>query len=202
MANHLMIDIETLDTRPSAVVFQVGLLAFNDPLFGDDGRVYEEKVYHLDIVPQILRGRTIDPSTIQFWKEQEVSSWARSASEISNVSYLFAEIARMMGEYGVGDVWSNSPSFDAVIMRSLAETQGAGIFQFPSFRDDMDMRTVRRLMQRLGLMTDAPTSVTTHHALQDCRDQKDTVVFMLQGLRDLKRKSDMLDTMDKGPTDK
>ncbi len=199
MANHLMIDIETLDTRPSAVVFQVGLLAFNDPLFGDDGRVYEEKVYHLDILPQILRGRTISDDTVSFWMEQGVSSWARDVKHIVPVDFVFSEVARMMGEYGVGDVWSNSPSFDAVIMRSLAETQGAGIFQFPSFRDDMDMRTVKRLMYSLGLMKDAPKSETTHHALQDCRDQKETVVFMLQGLRDLKRKSDMLDAMDKGP---
>jgi hypothetical protein len=194
-----MIDIETLDIRPSAVVFQVGLLAFNDPLFGDDGKVLEEKLLHLDILPQILRGRTIDSSTVQFWKEQEVSSWARGPQEIVTTGTVFSEIARMMGEHGVGDVWSNSPSFDAVIMRSLAESMGPEIFQFPTFRDDMDMRTLKRLMQRLGLMKDAPTSETTHHALQDCRDQKNTVVFMLQGLYDLKRKSDMLEAMDKGP---
>ena len=35
MANHMMIDLETLDTRPTGVVFQVGVICFADVLYGE-----------------------------------------------------------------------------------------------------------------------------------------------------------------------
>lgn len=85
MANHLMIDLETLDTRPTAVVFQVGLVAFRDVLFGEgpggDNVIMEERLLHVDILSQVIRGRTIDPETIKWWSQQNVISWMRHPEE-------------------------------------------------------------------------------------------------------------------------
>ena len=71
-----MIDLETLDTRPSAVVFQVGVLVFQDILGGDTrgNLILEKKIFHLDILEQIMAGRTVDQDTVLWWAEQNLDS--------------------------------------------------------------------------------------------------------------------------------
>lgn len=91
---------------------------------------------------------------------------------------MFERIAKKMGDHGIGWVWSNSPSFDAVIMRSLRESLKIP-YEFSSFRSDMDMRTLKSLLQALGKMVHAPKFETTHQALQDCYDQCKLVHYML-----------------------
>lgn len=190
MANHLMIDLETLDTRPSAVVFQVGLVAFRDVLHGEvNGEVIlEERLLHIDILPQIMDGRTVDPETVRWWRTQNPDSWARHPESCIMPHEIFKHVSEMMGENGVGDVWSNSPSFDAVIMRSLGDDltrRGVSYHEFPSFRDDMDMRTLKKICRRLRIVEFDNTRETTHNALLDCKDQVFDVVEMLRTIRRL-----------------
>lgn len=176
--NHLMIDIETLDTRPSAVVFQVAFVVFSDPQAGKDLQVVYENIYHLDILEQIMAGRTIDSGTVDFWQQQDETSWTRESRQTAKALEVFGKIAEIMGKYEIGWVWSNSPSFDAVIMRSLREDLKIP-WEFPSFRSDMDMRTLKQLLQAMGKMVDAPKFETTHQALKDCYDQCKLVHYML-----------------------
>jgi 3' exoribonuclease, RNase T-like len=176
--NHLMIDIETLDTRPSAVVFQVAFVVFADPQAGKQLEILDAGIFHLDILEQILAGRTIDPETVKFWQAQDEGSWRRQPKDIGKTLFLFELIAKIMGDRGIGWVWSNSPSFDAVILRSLREDLNIP-WEFPSFRTDMDMRTLKQLLSSLGKMKEAPSFETTHQALQDCHDQVKLVHYML-----------------------
>lgn len=176
--NHLMIDIETLDTRPTSVVFQVAFVVFANPEVGKELEILNEGIFHLDILEQVLAGRTIDPGTVKFWQEQDEGSWRRQPKDISRSLFMFEHIAKIMGDHGIGWVWSNSPSFDAVILRSLREDLNIP-WQFPSFRSDMDMRTLKQLLSSLGKMKEAPSFETTHQALQDCYDQCKLVHYML-----------------------
>jgi hypothetical protein len=186
MANHMMIDLETLDTRPSAVVFQVGVLCFRDPLFGDlkGEMILEKKIFHLDLLDQIMAGRTIDPDTVQWWQTQKPQAWRRFASQISNADLVFKDINRMYGEYGVGFLWANSPSFDSVIMRSLRQSLQIE-HEFPSFREDYDLRTLKRLFEIKGRKIPYDQKETTHNALQDCEDQFQTAIHYLCEFRDM-----------------
>ena len=119
--NHLMIDIETLDTRPTSIVFQVEIVVF------DEVKNHYQEIFHLDILPQILAGRTIDSSTVKFWNEQQISAWTRSGPDIIQTEEVYRVINDLMGEYEIGYVWSNSPS----IMRSLRESLDI-VWEFPS----------------------------------------------------------------------
>ena len=190
MANHMMIDLETLDTRPTGVVFQVGVICFADVLYGEPAEqiILEEKLFHVDILSQVMNGRTIDPETVKWWMTQDPVAWMRHPEECITEQDLFGNIAQMMARNGVGDVWSNSPSFDAVLMRSIEDglkKRGIQVSEFPSFRNDMDMRTLKRICQRMRFCEFDSQRVTSHNALQDCRDQVNDVVMMLRQIRDI-----------------
>lgn len=179
MSNNSMIDIETLDTRPDAIVFQAAMVVFSD-----DGTVIEEELFHLDILPQIMKGRTLDRETQKWWMEQPKEAWDRQPTQLITVEAMFNLIRVQMKHHKVGYVWSNSPSFDAVILRSLAEDFG---IEMPwTFRSDFDLRTVRKVAGLLGFEPESYT--TTHNSLQDCKDQVDLAAFCLARFRDIRDK--------------
>lgn len=177
---HMMIDIETLDTRPSAVVFQVGVVVFEDALMQEAPKspILAQRKFDLDILPQIFAGRTIDRETVNWWLTQKAPVIPIKKQSVHTV---FQEISQMMGDFGVSYVWSNSPSFDAVIMRSLAESLGV-TYEFPSFRTDMDLRTLKNIC-KMKKVVDFEPKETTHDALQDCLDQVDDLLNMMVHLK-------------------
>ena len=180
MATNMMIDLETLDTRPSAVVFQVGILVFKDVLGGDirGNLILEKKIFHLDILDQIMAGRTVDLETVRWWAEQNPDSWHRHPDEITKTGHMFQEINELYVKHEVRSLWANSPSFDCVLMRSLRESLKIE-WQFPSFRDDMDLRTLKRLFQMKGRGMESSGKTTSHNALKDCEDQFHDAVHYL-----------------------
>lgn len=181
MSNNSMIDIETLDTRPDAIVFQVAMVVFTD-----DGEIIEEELFHIDMLPQIMKGRTMDPETQKWWMERPKDAWEREPWSLVSVERMFSIIRLQMKTHKVGYVWSNSPSFDAVIMRSLAEDFG---IEMPwTFRSDFDLRTVRKVAGLLGF--EPENYMTTHNALQDCKDQVDLAAFCLARFREVRRIGD------------
>lgn len=173
---HGMVDIETLDTKDSAVVFQIGFIVFDPKTYGK----VIERIYHLDILDQVLAGRTIDPGTVGWWNQQPRGSWEERyvfPNPICSLHDALTSIAIDIKDHGITKVWSNSPSFDAVILRSAARS--LGITEFPwDFRKDMDLRTIKeiaRLLDVAGYLQDLQMKEMTHHALQDCRDQIETL---------------------------
>lgn len=179
---HMMIDIETLDTRPSAVVFQVGVVVFEDALMQDvqGSAIIQQRKFDLDIMPQIFAGRTMDSETINWWLTQKLPIIPINKD---SVHFVFEEIERMVSEFEVSYVWSNSPSFDAVIMRSLAESLGVA-YEFPSFRTDMDLRTLKNICKmKKVIVIDSEPRETTHDALQDALDQVDDLLNMMVHLK-------------------
>ena len=61
-----MIDIETLDTIPGAVVFEIGVVEF-DPLTGETYREFFESIR---IEESIEYGLTTDAETMEWWQKQ------------------------------------------------------------------------------------------------------------------------------------
>jgi len=68
MAIHAMIDLETLDTGPSATVLTLGAVKF-DPYTAKEP--YAELYIKLDIDEQDRLGRTVSDSTIEWWGKQD-----------------------------------------------------------------------------------------------------------------------------------
>lgn len=161
---HMMLDLETLALDPKAVVFQIGVVVFD--MKTDEMPILMR--FDVDILPQIMNGRVIDPSTQKWWMTQRRESWLRDPGEVSSVDYSLSTINRIIEKYEVEFVWANSPSFDCVILRSLAKDFDIQLRW--DFRSEMDLRTIKT-MNSIAKLPPADPLDTTHDALKDCIDQ-------------------------------
>lgn len=122
-----MIDIETLDTRPSAVVISIGVVLFNrrEPgvtmkelnlKFGTKGFRDE----------QIDMGRTVDKDTVRWWKQQDAD--AKRIFKQANVTSMEDALNKLTAFLTQGDtnflIWGNGSDFDNTIITSLYESFG------------------------------------------------------------------------------
>lgn len=164
---HMMLDIETLALETKAVVFQIGVVVFD--LKGD----MPVKIrYDIDVLPQIMAGRIVDPETQKWWMTQDRNSWL----QIDTISCIRAinEMNDVFEENKVQFVWANSPSFDCTILRSLAKDFQCNLAW--DFRSEMDVRTLKT-MNSIARLPAADPMETTHDALKDSIDQVRKVVF-------------------------
>ncbi|ATN93262.1 exodeoxyribonuclease VIII [Marinobacter phage PS6] len=122
-----MIDIETLDTRPSAVVIAIGVVLFNrrEPSIKMKGLhlVFGKKEFRDE---QIMMGRTVDKETVIWWKGQEPA--AKKIFKQANVESMTDMFEKLTAFLTQGDVkyliWGNGASFDNTIVTSLYDSFG------------------------------------------------------------------------------
>lgn len=154
-----MIDIETLDTKNSAVVFQIGLVIF------EGNTILQKCQWNLMIDQQLARGRTVSASTLAF--HLSIPANLRMAIEMEDKTYCGAvAIGRIHDElasYTVKNFWSKG-SFDFNILESL----------FKDFDESIpwkfyQLRELRTLMQECSI----PKGDVSHNALEDCLNQID-----------------------------
>lgn len=168
--NHLMLDIETLDTQSSAVVLQVGWVTF-DLL----GHLSAPTQWTMDIQEQINQGRTISASTLKFWMEQ--SDIARQQVFDPTVSYNVQQLRerlRMM-LYGspIKHVWAHGPAFDIATLKSLL---GEEPWDFRSLRDT-------RTLAMLAPHIERPAAAVKHNAGDDALAQAKWVQLIMAELK-------------------
>jgi hypothetical protein len=171
---HMMIDLETLALDPKAIVFQAGVVVFDD-----NGEMPMSVRLDIDVLPQIMQGRSFDPETQKWWMEQDPESWRKNSSGVS-VNRLIDEMNSAFVIHDVKHVWANSPSFDCVILRSLAKDFACDLKW--DFRSEMDVRTLKSISGLLGLPPEEKRE-TTHDALKDCIDQALRVIHYMAHLR-------------------
>lgn len=170
----LMVDIETLSTRPTAAVVAIGAVKF-DPL---GLRLKANPMPELFItisVPQARMLGHVDPQTVEWWATQPqmlrqlIMSGSITPDKALAELFVFAK--------GCNKVWAKSPTFDCVILRHLA-TQLGMTWPF-SHRDEHDVRTMEHAGWRFGLDMNDPKyldakpidSYSKHHPLGDCAHQ-------------------------------
>ena len=186
----IMIDIETLDTKPSAVVASIGMAAF------DPAADYEVLgTFHccLDWNAQIAKGRTVSQPTLQFWFQQSPAAinsqlfnpiqhevlWA-----LRDVQYFVARFSDpAAGDNGPSKFWANSPSFDMVILESLARDFGTTAPW--TFRQTFDLRTLELAAEEAGYDFRSVINHAPHDPVQDCLAQIERVRLAREHLSDL-----------------
>lgn len=112
--NQVMIDLETLDTAPSAVVLAIGACRFDD---NGTGKTFYAV---LDAQPQLAAGRTVSASTINWWLQQ--SDDARLA--IANAPkrhprHALVAFSEWLKAEATEGVWGNGAGFDITILERL-----------------------------------------------------------------------------------
>lgn len=168
--DHVMLDIETLDTAPSAVVLSIGAVAFN-PLSGALGSTFYANMVG-DVDAQQRRGRTISGQTVRWWVKQDEAakrmfqpSYNDAAMSTSEALVAFAAFITTRCSPTV-KVWGNGADFDNIILGTLYDSWD--MFKPWSYGRNRCYRTLKNLgvgpneLERTGVH---------HNALDDAISQ-------------------------------
>lgn len=173
-----MIDIETLDTKPTAVVLSIGLVTFTASQVETQ---FNRSLIYPSIEMQIARGRTISTSTLKFWmgqggaaaEEAFVDEYERSDPE--NVMNGLQTILS-----NASTIWANGDLFDLGILIDL-NNFCSDMPLYKKYNAPRDLRTLRAEATKIGY-TDAVSwdDLTPHSAIDDCIGQ-------IRGLRAIRK---------------
>ena len=143
----MMIDLETLDTKTSAIVLSIGAVVWETVDVGHGGLDWHviNRFYRiLDIQSQADKKRTVSESTIIGWQRQEANARDEAFSAVrqpvTGVLDDFRRFADM--EDGVTVFWANPATFDFPIWEDLAMTFDNYVPW--SYRQKYDVRTAVR----------------------------------------------------------
>ena len=179
----LMLDLETLDVKPSAVVLSIGAVVFDRYTRQQGPTFYVELTNHLD--DQLKNGRTVSGSTVAWWMRQ--SPEARRVFEEKETSperctpmYALSTFIDFCREHKVKYIWAKDPDFDVVILRSMFEAYGVDDLQFPF--NYSKARAVRTVLDMPFALVNLGTPVA-HNALADAVAQATDIQEAFQCLR-------------------
>jgi len=175
---NIMIDIETLGTRPGCVILSIGAVEF------DNERLGKELIVNIDPESCTDAGLAIEARTVMWWLDQ--SDEARKALTSRPTVALDKALALLNAAYDFKgkNVWCNGASFDFPILEAGYHAFGA---KAPwEFWNTMDFRTLKNLIDTKTLKkirAEIVSNYTAHDALGDAKEQALTVIGILSFLR-------------------
>jgi len=159
-----MIDIETLDTANSAVIFQIGVVIFDGP------KVLEEFCLDIQVSTQLEKAgvyepRTVSASTLAFWLNPKISGVAHKALTSKDAVPIGVALKRLwsyLNEHKLDAVWAKG-SFDFNLLEHACEQYGVAVpWKYFMPRD------LRTMMKECSVSKHDNIS---HNALDDCQNQ-------------------------------
>jgi len=168
MAIHAMIDLETLDTKPSCTILSFGAVKF-DPM--SDAEPHSELYFKINIDEQSQLGRTVSDDTIAWWAKQDAKVQEEAFSEEGRVGVetVANELTKWIHNTDV--IWGHGYGFDITILEDYFRMLGRPIpWQFWQVRDSRTLFTAMKNGDpRKGMQTDL------HNALADAYYQAKSV---------------------------
>ena len=168
MAIHAMIDLETLDTKPSCTILSLGAVKF-DPM--SDAEPHSELYFKINIDEQSQLGRTVSDDTIAWWAKQDAKVQEEAFSEDGRVGVetVANELTKWIHNTDV--IWGHGYGFDITILEDYYRMLNRPIpWQFWQVRDSRTLFTAMKNGDpRKGMQTDL------HNALADAYYQAKSV---------------------------
>ena len=160
-AMHLMLDIETLGTRPGCAILSVGACTFSRDGIG-------QKFYNVSDLR--TSSGSIDKNTLHWWmcQSQEAQSIFKNGVPETELFDGFTSFWRSTGSKYV---WCHGATFDAPIMSAA----GCSPWRYS------DVRDTRTLFHLSGILPDRATG-THHNALDDAVSQARAAIASLNKL--------------------
>jgi exodeoxyribonuclease VIII len=163
---HLMIDLETLDTKRTAVILAIAAVEFNLET-GEIGRTFYKKI---DVGSSWEYGRTIDVNTLKWWLDQPKEALLEQLKDselyLDVLTALTALTAFIKQFHSDTQIWANGISFDLEILKSAIQF----ICKEPwKFWQERDVRTLASLNH--SIKENMVFKGTAHNALNDCFHQ-------------------------------
>lgn len=177
----LMIDLETMGTKPGSAIVSIGACFF-DPTTGDIGPTFYD-VVSMDSCQKI--GMTLDAATMQWWMKQEDSAkkiFFGFKRPITDVLVDFNDFCTNYVSERVLRPWGNGSSFDITLMETAMDMCG---LKAPwNFWNVRDVRTVVELGRGISDAKNELTREGTYHnALDDAIFQAKYVAEITQAIR-------------------
>ena len=168
----VMLDLETLSTRPESVILTIGAIKFNPR--SDIIDVENGLYYKVNVDEQLLLERHVLESTLEWWEKQPEDVREEALGEGNRVS--LDEMTRGLNKFlvGVENIWCQGPAFDIVILENLyRQLSKPTPWQFWQIRDS---RTL------FGVHGDPREKdrKAAHNALMDCYYQASGVQQIYQ----------------------
>ena len=162
----IMLDLETLSTRPNAAIVVIGAIKFNrsgpTPSYSTCNSFYRR----IEITSCIENKLRIDDDTVKWWKEQDKNIQYETLYHPERIGIKQALIEFSQWMRGATYVWGNGDDFDCTI---LGEAYKRCKLDIPwKFWNTRDCRT---LFDICGIQKSDLPQDNYHHALYDCYRQ-------------------------------
>lgn len=165
----VMIDIETLGTKPGAAILSIGAV-----MFGMDG-LGDTFYAPIDLESCTSAGLTINPATVRWWLQQ--SDAARAAAIPPKAAPLRQVLMAFQAWFVSQDAkypWCHGATFDVPILDAAYHAcRLASPWKFSAVRD------TRTLYDLAGVKVDRHAG-TYHHALDDAINQAEAAARALR----------------------
>lgn len=159
----VMIDLETLSTRPNACILTIGAIKFSK-------REKEIDTFHRRINVQSCLdiGMVQDPQTMEWWNTTASDVARADAFSTENrvdIREALIDFKAWLGDSSKLHVWSNGSCFDCVILDEAYYRLGVPVpWKYFHVRDT-------RTVYDLGDVTNKDMPEVEHTAMADCRRQ-------------------------------
>ena len=163
---NIMIDLETLGTKPNSTILSVGAVAFNK-----DG-IHDKYYANIDLEDSLHKGYDVDASTIYWWLKQSAEAGCILSCNLKPIREVLIDLQFFFKKNSPKEVWANSPSFDLVMLKNAFNKENLDIKW--NFWDERDYRTFLNLTKQERVV---PT--VAHNALEDAIAQATTVMNYL-----------------------
>ena len=153
---HVMLDIETMGTRPGAIITSVAFVRFTDEA---------HCAINLSVPEQQSLGMEADPATMEWWAKQDPVAWELATRNPLSLhpaaNYLAEWLAWVRGDSDLL-LWCHGATFDAPLLGELYRRLGiVSPWQFWAVRD------TRTLYDLAGVDLKAFAVPPPHVALND-----------------------------------
>jgi hypothetical protein len=162
----VMLDLETLGTRPGCVILTLGAVRFDPYSLRDPGPgIY----FRVDVDEQTALGREVQEDTLNWWLQQSEDVREEALGEHDRVSLdtMYRDLNRFL--VGVNNIRAQGPLFDFAILEHLYRQMGWPTpWHYWQIRDSRTLFGVHgdpRVKGKAGL----------HNALEDCVSQATAV---------------------------
>ena len=170
MSHNIMIDIETLGSKPGCVILAVSAVEF------DTTRHYLHYTGNIHIGSCLSHLLLVDPITLKWWTEQDLALQHRMFSGTTSLEVVLSELDQFFGETGKeAIVWCKGMNFDFPILHEAYDR-----VQLPIPWHYRNIRDSRTLTAASELKFEKPAGA--HDPYNDCIAQ----------IKDLQRACDKL----------
>ena len=167
---HVMVDIETLGTKPGSVILSIGAVKFSEI-----GGILDKFYRRIDLMDATLEGLVMDVATVKWWMEQDGAARKEALKNGDKLESVLFEFDAWMDQEAC--VWGNSAAFDLGLLGAAYEIMGMDVPW--DHRKERCYRTVKALFPGIGLERD---ETWKHHALADAEYQARHLLMILDAL--------------------